>query len=62
MRNYITANAWGNTVANDLFAALSDAGEQDLTPIRSTFLDQPGYPTVAVDIAVANRALERSPQ
>jgi alanyl aminopeptidase len=51
VRNYINANAWKNTVANDLFTALSDAGEQDLTPILSTFLDQPGYPTVAVDVA-----------
>jgi len=51
VRNYINANAWKNTVANDLFTALSDAGEQDLTPILSTFLDQPGYPTVSVDVA-----------
>ncbi len=49
VRNYINEHAWGNTVAADLFSALSDAADKNLEPILASFLDQPGYPLVAVE-------------
>jgi alanyl aminopeptidase len=48
--DYIESNRWGNTVAADLWAALSQASNKDLEPVLSTFLDQPGYPIVTVDV------------
>lgn len=48
VRNYLKENAWGNTVAADLFEALSEAGGKDVTPVLSSFLDQPGYPMITV--------------
>jgi alanyl aminopeptidase len=50
VRRYIDRYAWKNTRANDLFTALSQAADQDLTPILSTFFEQPGYPVVRVDV------------
>ncbi|MDH3198460.1 MAG: M1 family metallopeptidase, partial [Candidatus Krumholzibacteria bacterium] len=49
VRAYIEAHAWGNTVAGDLFAALSNEAGEDLEPIFSSFLDQPGFPVVSVE-------------
>jgi len=51
VRNYINKYEWGNTVADDLFTTLSQAADQDLTPILSSFLEQPGYPLVSVDLS-----------
>ncbi len=48
VQRYIEAHAWGNTTADDLFAALSAAADRDLTPVLSSFLEQPGYPVVTV--------------
>jgi alanyl aminopeptidase len=48
--SYIEANAWGNTVGDDLWAALSKASEMDVGGPMSSFLDQSGLPLI--DIAV----------
>ncbi|MFQ5511785.1 MAG: M1 family metallopeptidase [Candidatus Krumholzibacteriia bacterium] len=46
--DYVNANEWGNTVAGDLFDALSGSAGRDLEGIFSSFLDQPGYPMVSL--------------
>jgi len=50
VRRYINAHAWGNTTADDLFSALSEAADRDLTPVLSSFLEQSGFPLVTVGI------------
>ena len=50
VRSYINENAWGNTIALDLFNALSEASSIDLQPMLSSFLDQPGFPVVGVEV------------
>ena len=50
VRDYIERHKWGNAVAQDLFTALSQAADKNLEPILASFLDQPGYPLVKVDV------------
>jgi alanyl aminopeptidase len=48
VRNYLNRHEWGNTVADDLFLALSQASEMDLSPMLASFLEQSGLPLVTV--------------
>ena len=50
VRDYLDRHKWGNAVAEDLFAALSQAAEKNLQPMLASFLEQPGYPLVKVDV------------
>ncbi len=50
VRTYLDQHKWGNAVAQDLFTALSQAADADLQPILESFLEQPGYPLVRVDV------------
>jgi alanyl aminopeptidase len=50
VRAYLDAHKWGNAVAEDLFAALSQAADKDLQPILASYLEQPGYPLIKVDV------------
>ncbi len=50
VRSYLDQNKWGNAVAQDLFTALSQAADKDLQPILESYLEQPGYPLVRVDV------------
>ncbi len=50
VRQYMERYKWKNAVAADLFAALSEASGKDLEPILSSYLDQPGFPLVRVDV------------
>lgn len=50
VRDYIERHKWGNAVGQDLFTALSQAADKNLEPILGSFLDQPGYPLVKVDV------------
>jgi alanyl aminopeptidase len=49
VRNYLSAHAWGNATAADLFAALSSATGKDVAGPMATFLEQPGMPLVTVE-------------
>jgi len=49
VRNYLSAHAWGNATATDLFEALSKAAGKDLKAPMSSFLHQPGMPLVTVE-------------
>jgi alanyl aminopeptidase len=45
---YVKENAWGNAVAADLWASMSEASGVDIGTAMSTFLDQPGVPLLSV--------------
>lgn len=47
---YVNAHAWGNAEAADLWNALSEASGADVTAVLESFLDQPGYPLLRVDV------------
>ena len=47
---YLKTHAWGNAEGSDLWNALSKAAGRDLGPAMSTFLDQPGVPTVLAEL------------
>ena len=50
VRAYLDKHKWGNAVAEDLFQALSQAADKNLEPILASFLEQPGYPLIKVDV------------
>jgi alanyl aminopeptidase len=50
VRAYLDKHKWSNAVAEDLFQALSQAADKNLEPILASFLEQPGYPLVKVDV------------
>ncbi|HZI89099.1 MAG TPA: M1 family metallopeptidase [Candidatus Polarisedimenticolia bacterium] len=47
---YLKEHEWGNSVASDLWDALSKASGKDATAAMSTFLDQEGIPLVTADL------------
>jgi alanyl aminopeptidase len=50
VRDYLDRHKWGNAVGQDLFTALSHSADKNLEPLLASFLDQPGYPLVKVDV------------
>ncbi|MCP5065155.1 MAG: M1 family peptidase [bacterium] len=48
VRNYIEAHQEANTVASDLWDALSDASEQEVEPIVRAWIEQPGFPLLRI--------------
>ncbi len=50
IRRYIDANADDNTVASDLWDALSEVSGEDVAAVLSSFVDQPGYPLLSATL------------
>ncbi|HWR49975.1 MAG TPA: M1 family metallopeptidase [Bryobacteraceae bacterium] len=50
VKSYLDRNAWGNATAGDFLQALSTAAGRDVTPVFSTYLEQPGVPVLTVDM------------
>jgi alanyl aminopeptidase len=50
MRAYFLQHRWGNTVANDLWAAFSATSGSDITGMLAGFIDKPGVPLVALSL------------
>ncbi|MCC6808980.1 MAG: M1 family metallopeptidase [Deltaproteobacteria bacterium] len=48
---YMKKHAHGNATAADFLGAISAEAKRDIAPAFSTFLDQPGVPIVALDLA-----------
>jgi aminopeptidase N len=48
VRDYLSAHAWGNARAADLWSALGQAGGHDVARAMATFLDQPGMRLVTI--------------
>jgi cytosol alanyl aminopeptidase len=47
---YLKQHAWGNATARDFESAMSSAAGQEVAPMFSSFLDQPGVPEVSVSL------------
>jgi alanyl aminopeptidase len=50
VREYLTANRWGNARAIDLWDKLAEASGIDVGQAMSTFLDQPGVPVIDAEL------------
>jgi alanyl aminopeptidase len=56
---YLKQHAWGNATAGDFEAAISSVAGQDVAPVFSSFLDQPGVPELSVALKCGTKpALE----
>ncbi|HET9768054.1 MAG TPA: M1 family metallopeptidase, partial [Thermoanaerobaculia bacterium] len=54
---YVAAHAGGNAAAADLWQALEQASGKDVAAVMGSFLDQPGFPLLAVDVVDAERGV-----
>jgi alanyl aminopeptidase len=50
MRAYFLKHRWGNTVADDLWAAFTATSGDDITGMLSGFINQPGVPLVSLSL------------
>jgi len=48
VRRYVRAHAEGNTVAADLWTALSRAAKQEVEPVVRAWIEQPGFPVLSL--------------
>jgi len=48
VRRYVRDHAEGNTVAADLWAALSRASKQEVEPVVRPWIEQPGFPVLSL--------------
>ncbi|WP_394224420.1 M1 family metallopeptidase [Alteromonas gracilis] len=48
VRNYMNTHAWGNTVADDLWQALDNVSDFNLSAMMKAYLEQPGYPLIHI--------------
>ncbi len=55
VRDYLSAHAWENATAQDLWDALSKASGKGVSAAMATFLDQPGMPLVTVELLAGGR-------
>jgi alanyl aminopeptidase len=51
VRSYLKLYAYRNATLNDFLDAISNAGQPKLTRAFSTFLDQPGFPEISVELS-----------
>ncbi|CAD5270090.1 Aminopeptidase [Alteromonas sp. 38] len=49
VRNYMNTHAWGNTVADDLWAALDGVSDINLSAMMKAYLEQPAYPLISIN-------------
>ena len=49
VRNYMNTHAWGNTVADDLWAALDGVSDINLSAMMKAYLEQPAYPLITIN-------------
>ncbi|MDH3255393.1 MAG: M1 family metallopeptidase [Acidobacteriota bacterium] len=51
---YLEANAWSNAESADLWKALDQASGKSLSAAMATFVDQPGFPLIDVEVGENN--------
>ncbi|MDR0955653.1 MAG: M1 family metallopeptidase [Candidatus Nomurabacteria bacterium] len=59
LKNYFQKHKYSNTVADDLWQALSDASGQDVGSLMTPWLSQPGYPLVSADLTIDGEIILR---
>lgn len=55
LRTYFESHRWGNTHADDLWAAFESAGGEEVAALAASFITQPGIPLVTVERFDGNR-------
>jgi len=55
VRRYLAAHARGNASGDDLWTALAASSGRDVGAVMRSFLDQPGYPLVTVEVLDARK-------
>ena len=50
LKAYFEKHQYNNTIGRDLWDALSDASGKDVSSFMDTWLEQPGYPVVSVEV------------
>lgn len=51
LRIYMARHKYGNTSANDLWAALDEASGKDVSAFMTKWVEQPGHPVVSIETA-----------
>lgn len=51
LRIYMAKHKYGNTSANDLWAALDEASGKDVSAFMTAWIQQPGHPVVSVEMS-----------
>ncbi len=62
LKAYFEQHQYGNTEADDLWAALSKASRQDISTFMDGWLKRPGYPLVSVDWQPGGQAIKLTQQ
>ena len=60
LTDYFKKHAYGNTVADDLWASLGKAHGQDLSKFMNDWLNRPGYPVVTLDYQPGTKLVKLS--
>ena len=55
LRHYFTKHKYGNTVADDLWQAMSEVSELDIAQLMKSWLTEPGYPIITADLIEPKR-------
>ena len=50
LRHYFTKHKYGNTVADDLWQAMSEVSKLDIAQLMKSWLAEPGYPIITADL------------
>ncbi len=61
VRRYLGAHAYGNTEAEDLWAALGSDSTNDVTQMMSTWIYHGGYPSLNVDTTATGISVNQQP-
>ena len=55
LRHYFTKHKYGNTVADDLWQAMSEVSKLDIAQLMKSWLAEPGYPIITTDLIKPKR-------
>ena len=55
LRHYFTKHKYGNTVADDLWQAMSEVSKLDIAQLMKSWLTEPGYPIITADLIESKR-------
>jgi aminopeptidase N len=61
VQGYLREHAWGSATAGDLWRALGRAAGRDVGAAMATFIEQPGFPLVRVELLPEGQGTEGGP-